>query len=284
MSPSKPRLAASQGTLSIRPIEYQWIDGPTSVDDFTRARWLVATDGMSPDYLYRSGDPNISGLFLEFAFLEQNEAAILLFVYKYGDLGIRTPWPKGGDARIHSGEQFVGWVNEIRGMRAAVELAGAVSEGKTSLLRRWISFPNTQSVQFERTEREAKTNRRVSRKDPIGRYLQKNKWKRAARIILADMVNVRLRGSTSTQLVFDARLEELAFDSSSTSLRTAMWRDFGETISVGKIVRCKACPTLMRLVPGIARSDKATCSTNCRVKYSNQTKKKAEAAKRRKKK
>ena len=269
-----PRLSAQQETVLVTPVEYGWVDGPDPGDESASTRWLITSQGANPIYLYELDDPRLAETFLEFAHLEQSEEAILEFVEMYGDLGFQTPYP-GKNRRFANGEVLESWTLEIRAMRTAVDLATELSSRRRKRLQDWIKINEYGRLHLIREIPGLEFEWRFTPKLPVPRRVRPRELTRAARFMIADLINVRLRGRTLMEFAYDGRSEKIAQRFTPASLRTAMWFQFAQTVSIGKIAGCQACGKLMRLVPGVARSDKKTCSDVCRVKLSSsRTKKK----------
>jgi hypothetical protein len=100
--------------------------------------------------------------------------------------------------------------------------------------------------------------------------VEKNRWKRAATIILHEMINDHLRKNSGVGVTFNSRRSELAIELKLDNLLAVMWMQFANLVVPGRITRCKGCNDLMLLTASSSRRKKKTCSTKCRKRKSRQ--------------
>lgn len=212
------------------------------------------------------------------------------FATRFGPVGplALIPEIRAGRHLVRAGETFDLWAKGVRAMRAAVDLAAALASGEARQVREWVSFLGDESdptgVRFFRAfEDRATTVVNVTREhSAVAAHLRPNGWARAARIVLHEMVNARLRDDTRARLVFDPRRDALGLRIGCDTLRAALWLQFASALDAGRIRRCEACGALLVVAEGISRSDRKTCSDKCRQRLTRERRAQAARKTRRK--
>ena len=209
-----------------------------------------------------------TGLFRTFAETPDNADGILAFANTYGSLGEKRmliALHHEGQLLLGTGEHISLWHKEIFFMRQALELWDAVNDNDLDLLReriewvgegvryghgsggQWIASPEFHPERLER--------------------FRPGDLAAPALYVVQGIVNKRLQGRISPQLLWDKDRIKLGLYIVPNSLIGAIWLQFAQAIDGHKEYRrCEECRIWFELSPEVARTSKLYCSNACRVR------------------
>jgi hypothetical protein len=207
-----------------------------------KGRWLVSTKTPKETQI----QPPVSDwspsrdqdLFLRFASLEETEPAILEFATRHGLIGIEqevmTPESRGSST---PGESFGAWVDEIRFMRDACDLAFALeADGdRTLFLREHITI----DVREERSHSSVRFRGDAGSSVQIWALVKANRWVGAGKRVLAEMINSRL--GNQAQIRATIRNHKLEPQMMLSSLLGEMWVQLLDHYTDSRLFYCAAC-------------------------------------------
>lgn len=233
-----------------RENELQWIDGPRFlIRGSTRrspqdGRWLTLPRRMIFEANGRPASEHDA--FLKFCELEECETAFLGFAKVYGVLGIGESVPTQGRRGVY-GESFERWVEEIRYMRDARDLAFALQAGTRSKLKTWLTIDlGSQSLSEDLLHGHTPRLPSVSFCGDAGTpirvqnvKIKANRWVRAAKLVLAQMINAKFSDRVAVQAV--VRGHELERRITVETLLAELWTQFLDSYADRRIFFCAAC-------------------------------------------
>jgi hypothetical protein len=284
---------------SVPPNGFQWLDGiqPTKHDPSNRYLQEIPFDQEETPK-----EDIAEGLFLEFKDLDETEAAINVFSNREGFLGIEIEvFANSGDHR-YSGwngtgpvpeglpewaSSFDQWIQEIRYMRHACELAGAIKERNAAQLKKWLTIDPGRSVVYLRgVKGEGGTD--VYFVAPV----KASRWLDAGLLILRTMIIEKLHGPTHLSATIEGF--HLKRTIRLHSLLAMMWAQLLESFEDNLIYHCEACGKMNVRKPRNAgmrkpRDDRTLCldqetgktSSKCKSRAHRERHSKKKAARKR---
>ena len=221
--------------------DLRWVDARSVGTNDPDSRWMVSvaspieTQIQSPWPDESPSKPD--DLFQTFCSLnEDNETAIIGFAKTHGLLGIdRQVEIRGSRTPSTPGESHGEWIEEIRFMRDAHALASALAGGRLHDLKEWIDIDVVKTRPHARIVFKGKAGSRFE----ISAGVRSSGWSRAAKFVLASMINHALKGSTEVRAV--VRGQRIERQLMLWSLRAEMWTQLLDSYTDDRIYFCEGC-------------------------------------------
>lgn len=220
--------------------DLRWADARGLGSEDKEGRWLVSAkppEETKIQFPVLDESPAADhDLFLRFCDLDETESAILGFARKNGFLtGAGTHVLVRGSGRSSTaGERLEDWIEEIRCMRDARDLALALETPDKNNLRKWLAIdPRAHSHSYVSFRGDAGST------EGLWAGVRENRWIRAGKLVLAHRINEKLSGQADIMAVI--RNHRLERQVKLWSLRTEMWTQLLDAYADSRIYYCAAC-------------------------------------------
>lgn len=220
--------------------DLRWADARGLAPEDKEGRWLVSAkppEETKKQFPILDESPAADhDLFLRFSDLEETESAILGFAKKNGFLtGAGTNVLVRGSGRSSTaGERLEDWIEEIRSMRDARDLALALEKEDKDKLRKWLDIePRAHSHSYVSFDGDAGST------EGLWAGVRENRWIRAGKLVLAHRINKKLSGQADIMAV--VRNHRLERQVKLWSLRTEMWIQLLDSYADHRFYYCEAC-------------------------------------------
>jgi hypothetical protein len=223
--------------------DLRWVDARKEHrPEDQESRWLVSAKSYREtlNVILVSDESPASDheLFLKFCRLDETESSILGFARKYGFLNNAGTHVlvRGSGRGSFAGEGLEEWIEEIRSMRDARDLALALETMDKNSLRKWLTIdpkPDSQNILTFRGDGGSTEGFRAN--------VRENRWIRAGKLVLAHRINEKLSGHADIRAVIRNHILERQIKL--WSLRAEIWTQLLDAYADNRIYYCAACGT-----------------------------------------
>jgi hypothetical protein len=256
----------------VPPGGFRWLDA-SAIVDATPQRWLTEAVPVGLDVNGRHYHPldQYPALFRTFADTPLTEDGISQFANQYGGLGAweQMRLTSGPDLVMGIGERRQIWMNEIDGMRRALQLCDAVRNRDAPWFQQHVRVEpkSSEEIWVSYLEEGVLYHREVIGPDLAG-FVKPHDVRRPTLLFVQKMINTRLWEHTAPRLVYDPRRDGLGVYVVPKNLLGALWLQFARAVDANKDYRrCGGgCGQWMEISLDAHRSHKRFCSDACRNK------------------